>query len=153
MFIYFEIWNLTCLSVLQVRLLCWWTVPVLPPWSPVAHWSASSLTGPALNVSWVPAQTYSNVTSNSTTALFRCLSEGASFSLLSLYPSPSSLLSDPGSTNAICFLSLSSCFLFAVFSIPSLFYTHTDHLLIPPVTQKWLLAIHQRLYQLLYATL
>lgn len=80
--------------VLQVKLLCWWTVLALPLWWPVALWSASSWTGPALSVSWVPVQTFSNVTSNSTTALSRCLSERAvalstpSPPSLSLHPSP-----------------------------------------------------------------
>lgn len=66
-----------CLFVcaLQVRSLCWWIAHVLPPWSPAAPWSASSWTGLASSASSAPVQTFSNVTSNSTTASSRCLSE------------------------------------------------------------------------------
>lgn len=85
---FFEILNCVCMfpCVLQVRSLCWWTVPALPLWSPAAPWSASSWTGLASSASWVPVQTFSNVTSNSTTALSRCLSEGASLPTLPLPP-------------------------------------------------------------------
>lgn len=128
----FRDFRLCVFSVLQVKLLCWWTVLALPPWWPAALWSASSSTGLALSASWVPVQTFSNVTSNSTTALSRCLSErGGALPTHPLFlstPVPSSLLLDPGSTNAICFLSLSSslCWLFPL----PLCFTHTDHFVV-----------------------
>lgn len=107
-----------------MRSLCWWTAPALPPWSPAGPWSAWSWTGLALSASWVPVQTFSNVTSNSTTASSRCLSEGASLSLPPSLPLFFSFL-DPGSNDAICFSSLSSsfCWLFSRFRS-----THREHL-------------------------
>lgn len=121
----------------QVRLLCWWTAPAPPPWLPAAPWSASSSIGLASSVSWVPAQTSSNATSNSTTALCRCLSEGAFLltltSLPPAAPSPPLLLSfqTQGSTSAFLFL-LGFFFFFCFLSpssdfsspIPTLNFTH-----------------------------
>lgn len=67
-------------------------------------------------------------------------------------PSPSSLLLDPGSTNAICFFRhflLLSVTLFSPFLFFVLFSTQRSFCCYPPVTLRWLSAIHQRLYQLL----
>lgn len=126
----------------QVRLLCWWTAPAPPPWLPAAPWSASSSIGLALSVSWVPAQTSSNATSNSTTALCRCLSEGAFLLTLTspppAAPSPPLLLSfqTQGSTSAFLFLLVFFFFAFChllLISVPPfpLLISHTNHFIVP----------------------
>lgn len=52
--------------------------------------------------------------------------------------------------NATCFLSLSSTL---YWFRSGFFYTKKSFLWLPPFMQRWLSAIHQRLYRLLYATL
>lgn len=131
-----------CFFSPQVRLLCWWTAPAPPPWLPAAPWSASSSIGLALSVSWVPAQTSSNATSNSTTALCRCLSEGAFLLTLTspppAAPSPPLLLSfqTQGSTSAFLFLLVFFFFAFChllLISVPPfpLLISHTNHFIVP----------------------
>jgi len=132
---------MTSAACLQGRSRCWWTAPAPPRWSPAAPWSAWSWTGLASSASWVPVQTFSNVTSNSTTASSRCPSEGGA--CLSPHPHPNpppppstiSLLSpfySPGPPMRFAFLSFFCSVCFPPFSFSSDFvcvcFTHKRYL-------------------------